>query len=55
MTTNYEKIKNMSVEEMAKFMHKVSGGLNCDTCPVKGKCRNICINNKKKWLKQEAE
>lgn len=31
MTTNYERIKNMTVEEMAKFIEEV---MPCGGCPI---------------------
>ena len=56
--TNYEKIKNMSVEEMAmaindKFMNE------CDYCNSRN-CglqteENTCINGIADWLQSEVE
>lgn len=55
--TNFEKIKNMSIDEMAEKLDELSG---CDSCPI----REFCDKNKKtyyvncksvwrKWLKSE--
>ena len=52
--TNYERIKNMTVEEMAKFIQSVEqyeieyNGF-CDLCESKD-CINECI---KQWLESE--
>ena len=53
--TNYEKIKNMSIEEMAAFfidaelcIEHFGGSLNCDDMP----CCTICF---RKWLESEVE
>ena len=50
--TNYEKIKNMSVEEMAEFFKG-----ECNFCALHGKCRdfNSCHEGHKQWLESEAE
>lgn len=54
--TNYEKIKAMSVEEMAHGMYKT---LTCECCPTEtecmGKAVSYCFYELKKWLLQEAE
>lgn len=61
MTTNYERIKNMTVEEMAELIEIV---ISCGVCPVSEKCLNDytecmskdeCINNIKQWLQSESE
>lgn len=58
MTTNYEKIKNMTVDEMAKFLR------NCDDCYQLCVGAPICHNTNrtqycemfiKQWLEQECE
>lgn len=39
--TNFEKIKAMTVEELAKFLHKMaedSDGCSCSCCPVDSFC-----------------
>ena len=54
--TNYEKIKAMSVEEMARFLCDIS---DCYHCPMKNKCRNQtlidCLDGLAEWLLKEAE
>lgn len=51
--TNYEKIKNMSVEEMAKFMD-IHSNYPCRHCI--GCESNIdCEQGIRKWLESEAE
>ena len=58
--TNFEKIKAMSVEEMAELL----GGLtdracvNCNDCLMKKECQYPflgCDENALKWLESEAE
>ena len=59
--TNFEKIKNMSVDELASECCK---RLTCAFCPIEDFCEPIvggdaryvnCIKVWKKWLKSEAE
>lgn len=51
--TNYEKIKAMSVEEMAEFIHGLFGWEgSCGFCKT---CDNDCIGGMKKWLESEVE
>lgn len=47
--TNYEKIKQMSIEEMA-YTIMCPYGTDDDICNG-----NDCINCTKEWLEQEAE
>ena len=50
--TNYEKIKNMSVEEMAKFL--CESFIVCSDCPV----RDSCVRDHEGfsyWLESEVE
>lgn len=53
--TNYDQIKNMTVDEMAEFLFEYG---DCDFCPVSSKCkiRNYenCKKNIKKWLESEV-
>lgn len=54
MTTNFEKIKNMTVVEMAEFLNIEADCIYCSYNQVS--CDNIdCINGIKQWLKSEAE
>lgn len=61
--TNFEKIKNMSVEELAA---KCCGSSYCSTCPILDFCMCKmhnddktqvvdCLTTWKKWLKSEVE
>lgn len=53
--TNFEKIKNMSVEELAK---KIWLHINCADCPIKVKCfpsRKKCVEVWEQWLKSEVK
>ena len=54
--TNYEKIKAMSVEEMAELF----GRFSCLACPVSLECEKevigrTCDELVEEWLLQEAE
>lgn len=59
--TNAGRIRNMTDEELAKFLDKVSDG--CDGCPNRRKCMfeicedpaDTCAETWHKWLKEEAE
>lgn len=49
--TNYEKIKNMTIDEMAEFL--CGGEFGCDNCTKKG-----CETAKRvyrNWLNKESE
>lgn len=57
--TNFEKIKNMSVDEMAE---KLDESFACDRCPIKEFCDKktfthcmSCTDVWKNWLKSEVE
>ena len=53
--TNFEKIKNMSLEEFAKIIRRY---MNCRDCPMKLKCfpsRKKCFEVWEQWLKSEVE
>lgn len=53
--TNYEKIKNMTIEEMAECLQD---GINeCDCCAygLNFACPNTCIYGIKKWLETEVQ
>ena len=55
--TNFEAIKNMSIDEMAKFLDKIDiGKINisqgfCDVCKNDGGCWKCTLE----WLKSEVE
>lgn len=46
---NFEKIKAMSIDEMAKLIAKLCGN-GCETCPC-----NKCADSIKQWLESEEE
>ena len=50
---NYEKIKNMGIDEMAEFMCEIRSSclIGCAGC----KDDELCIERRKEWLKQEAK
>ena len=54
--TNYDKIKNMSIDEMTEFFTKFGDycGNQCTYCPEK--CLDgTCKKRIKQWLQQEAK
>lgn len=54
MATNYEAIKNMSLEEMARFLCKHETGFPCEHCTANNK--QACKYNVemcKDWLMEE--
>lgn len=57
--TNFEKIKNMSIKELAD---KISWLIkDCDDCPIREFCNyeiqksKTCLGTWKQWLKSEVE
>lgn len=54
--TNFERIKQMSIEEMADY---IACRMCCSTCPIKPVCIHDhvigCRNVFRKWLESEAE
>ncbi len=58
--TNYERIKGMSVEEMAKFINHCENA-PCKCCNYKGSLcgggtnTEMCKNEISKWLNSEVE
>lgn len=51
--TNYERIKNMSIDEMAK---KISNKVDCELCPACKACEMTtvpCITLLKEWLEND--
>ncbi len=57
--TNFEKIKNMSIDEMVDKFDKV---FNCYGCPIREFCDEInsepnssCTSVWKEWLKSEVQ
>ena len=53
--TNYEKIKAMSVEEMAKWFEYMPD--DCSSCPAHVVCGVglSCVDTLIKWLESEVE
>lgn len=54
---NYEKIKSMTIEEMAEFFYCCSD-MSCNYCTAPQKCKGNqeeCLKGHEQWLKQEAE
>ena len=54
---NFEKIKNMTLDEMAKYLTKITANY-CEYCPLQKKCENediYCRDSIKQWLQQESE
>ena len=53
--TNYERIKSMSVEEMADYFNEIFDCCNCPNdmflCESNG---NVCTKYIKQWLESEA-
>lgn len=57
MTTNYERIKSMSLEEMAELMSNIT---DCYLCPAMKICHDDttyqeCPAEFKQWLETETE
>lgn len=50
--TNFDRIKSMSVEEMAEFIDK---NYKCRKCYYYGRCNGDCHGGIKKWLKSEVQ
>ena len=59
--TNYERIKNMSIDEMTAFLESMTlvgcctAGeyLDCRNCPLA--IGTVCCNDLKKYLEQEVD
>lgn len=54
MTTNYEKIKNMTIEEMTGFLYS-NFIIRCRACPHEKECgiAYSCLRSTKEWLQLE--
>lgn len=50
--TNFEKIKNMSIEEMERECNDM---WMCEGCPYHIMTQDFCILRVKQWLESEAE
>lgn len=53
---NFEKIKAMSIDEMAKLIAKLCGN-GCETCPCNRQyqCQDECADSIKQWLEGEEK
>ena len=53
--SNYEKIKNMSIDEMADFLEDIYG-VDCN-CPAKASCDmfDSCLQAIVAWLESEVK
>ena len=52
MTTNYERIKQMTVDEMAYWVGE-NFEIGCELCCCR--CNGNCVKGFKQWLLEEAE
>lgn len=56
--TKQERIRNMSIEEMARFIHRITRGCNqydCENCPIGDENCPDFQNDLEKWLESEVE
>ena len=53
MTTNYERIKNMTVDEMAKCISETSNCGKCTLADFDLACHCECFKGVKQWLLEE--
>lgn len=51
MTTNYKKLTDMMIRELAIFLADV---INCKYCPIKD-CQDFCNREIEQWLESESE
>lgn len=59
-TTNYEHIRNMSIEEMAMFLMKVNNSYAVDCMYHESECKHPNVDNNcaicfKEWLESDVE
>ena len=53
---NYEKIKTMTLDEMAEFLTDRSACDTCDCDMEENKCMAVgCLDGVKQWLQAESE
>lgn len=52
---NYEKIKNMTVDEMAEYISKTPNCGKCTLAELDLACHCECSKGIKQWLLSEAE
>ena len=53
--TNFERIKQMTVEEMALFLTDLVGVTSCEDCPSKQNVGITCDDCFERYLESEAE
>lgn len=61
--TNFEKIKNMDVEEFARVIINTCDNFDCETCPLKNSEGRCVVNSKYdgddttaiEWLESECD
>ena len=58
--TNFEKIKQMTVEEFAEFLENTIDGAGCECCIFNESCTPPyntfkCVKGRINWLNQEVE
>lgn len=49
--TNYEKIKEMSIDELAEYIESIT---TCSYCPIEECACNYCYGSIKEWLENEV-
>lgn len=49
--TNFEKLKNMNIEDFTVWLSNL---VDCSNCTIRG-CVGLCCDAWLKWLKSEAE
>jgi hypothetical protein len=52
---NYDKIKNMTVDEMAEYISKSSNCGKCAFLELNFACHCECSKGIKQWLEEECE
>lgn len=55
MTTNYEKIKNMNIEEMARFLELITDDCCCLCHDLPHQCNDNCTGSLEEYLQQQSE
>jgi hypothetical protein len=58
--TNADRIRNMTDEQLAKWLDVIAGCSVCSLDYMANECNefcrsSICVENKVKWLKQEVK
>ena len=54
MMTNFQKIKQMNIEELAKLLADTFPSCMFCEAYIDGECDNRCVKAQKKWLESEA-